>query len=121
MAYQRNLLPELVRLIENFFLWCIDNKIFTQLIINEDYENLLINFLLRIDNNEKRKNLILIILFLLNEQSIVLNKHISKYASVSIKILSKDSELIGGVINFFDKNFINQINKLINAQKINNK
>lgn len=90
---------------------------FMSLLSQEEFQTMLLTFTLTIESDEKRKNLIFILLFMLNEKAISSQSEITRLALISLKLISKDLELIGAIAPLLDRNFALQINNFAIMQR----
>jgi len=104
---------------ENILFYSLENaKVFMSLLSHEEFQTMLLTFTLNIESEEKRKNLIFILLFMLNEKAIISSpSEITRLALISLKLISKDLELIGAIAQLLDRNFVLQINNLAIMQR----
>jgi len=103
---------------ENILFYSFEERVFLKLISYEEFQSVVLTFTITIENDEKRKNLILILLLMLNEKFInSSNNEITRLALISLKLISKDLELIAGIAPLLDSNFLTQINNLAIIQR----
>lgn len=104
-------------LFENILFYAIEENIFFNLLSFDEFQSLILAFTLTIENDEKRKNLILILLFLINEKAINNPNELLRLSLISLKLISKDLELIASVAPLLDRNYLTQINNLAIMQR----
>ena len=96
LAFQYNNDYIFKRVIDHLIIGILEKNYLAKLIVVKEFQNLLAGFILGLDDAEKRKCLIMLVVLKINEMTDEI-KDLNTMSSLVIKLISKDMDLINNL------------------------